>query len=77
MLVTNLACVFPSVHAAVIAINEAVDRGCVDATAAALKNPNALLSDLQEALMSFYQEMLHQSKTKKKHVAIKVRTVHK
>uniref|UniRef100_A0A3Q4B9D8 Uncharacterized protein n=1 Tax=Mola mola TaxID=94237 RepID=A0A3Q4B9D8_MOLML len=49
-----------AVHAAVIAINEAVDRGHVEATAEALRNPNALLTDLQEPLMSLYQEMLRQ-----------------
>lgn len=64
---------FPSVHAAVIAINEAVDRGHLEITAASLRNPNALLSDLQEAQMSVYQEMLWQAKAKKKqHAAIKV-----
>ncbi|KAM7382787.1 hypothetical protein PAMP_002497 [Pampus punctatissimus] len=51
-----------AVHAAVIAINEAVDRGRVRDTAEALRNPNAMLSDLQEALMSVYQEMLRQAK---------------
>ncbi|KAG7474578.1 ras GTPase-activating IQGAP3 [Solea senegalensis] len=54
-----------AVHAAVIAINEAVDRGDVGVTAAALRNPNAMLSHLQEALVSIYQEMLRQSKRKK------------
>ncbi|XP_037640441.1 ras GTPase-activating-like protein IQGAP3 isoform X2 [Sebastes umbrosus] len=54
-----------AVHAAVIAINEAVDRGQVEVTATALKNPNALLSDLQEALMSVYQEVLQHAKTRK------------
>ncbi|TNN02041.1 hypothetical protein fugu_009528 [Takifugu bimaculatus] len=62
-----------AVHAAVIAINEAVDRGHLEITAASLRNPNALLSDLQEAQMSVYQEMLRQAKAKKKqHAAIKV-----
>ncbi|XP_062279215.1 ras GTPase-activating-like protein IQGAP3 [Scomber scombrus] len=51
-----------AVHAAVIAINEAVARGDVSDTVAALRNPNAMLSDLQEALMSVYQEMLRQAK---------------
>ncbi|XP_053183717.1 ras GTPase-activating-like protein IQGAP3 [Scomber japonicus] len=51
-----------AVHAAVIAINEAVARGHVTETAAALRNPNAMLSDLQEALVSVYQEMLRQAK---------------
>uniref|UniRef100_A0A673CTI4 IQ motif containing GTPase activating protein 3 n=1 Tax=Sphaeramia orbicularis TaxID=375764 RepID=A0A673CTI4_9TELE len=52
-------------HAAVIAINEAVDRGHVGATAEALRNPNAMLNDLQEALMSVYQEILKQAKRQK------------
>uniref|UniRef100_A0A8C3ATS8 IQ motif containing GTPase activating protein 3 n=1 Tax=Cyclopterus lumpus TaxID=8103 RepID=A0A8C3ATS8_CYCLU len=56
-------------HAAVIAINEAVDRGRVEVTAEALRNPNALIADLQEALMSVYQEMLHQAKARKKQQA--------
>lgn len=56
---------FTSVHAAVIAINEAVDRGRLQETAQALKNPNALLSGLQEALMAIYQEMLQQAKRNK------------
>ncbi|XP_022617726.1 ras GTPase-activating-like protein IQGAP3 [Seriola dumerili] len=51
-----------AVHAAVIAINEAVDRGDVGVMAGALRNPNAMLSDLQEALMSVYHQMLHQAK---------------
>ncbi|XP_077431059.1 ras GTPase-activating-like protein IQGAP3 isoform X2 [Vanacampus margaritifer] len=51
-----------AVHAAVIAINEAVDTRDVGATAAALRNPNAQLAGLQEALMSIYQEMLLQAK---------------
>uniref|UniRef100_A0A3Q2U692 IQ motif containing GTPase activating protein 3 n=1 Tax=Fundulus heteroclitus TaxID=8078 RepID=A0A3Q2U692_FUNHE len=54
-----------AVHAAVVAINEAVDRGDVSVTASALKNPAALLTDLQEALMSVYQEMLKQARMKK------------
>uniref|UniRef100_A0A8C3ATW4 IQ motif containing GTPase activating protein 3 n=1 Tax=Cyclopterus lumpus TaxID=8103 RepID=A0A8C3ATW4_CYCLU len=59
-------------HAAVIAINEAVDRGRVEVTAEALRNPNALIADLQEALMSVYQEMLHQAKARKKQQAHRV-----
>ncbi|XP_074539959.1 ras GTPase-activating-like protein IQGAP3 [Halichoeres trimaculatus] len=58
-----------AVHAAVIAINEAVDRGRVEATADALRNPNALLTDLQEALMSVYQEMLRQARRRKEEEA--------
>ncbi|KAF7648200.1 hypothetical protein LDENG_00160500 [Lucifuga dentata] len=58
-----------AVHAAVIAINEAVDQGQVEVTAAALRNPNAVLRDLQEALMSIYQEMLQQAKRRKAELA--------
>ncbi|XP_065813652.1 ras GTPase-activating-like protein IQGAP3 [Labrus bergylta] len=58
-----------AVHAAVIAINEAVDSGRVEVTVEALKNPNALLTDLQEALMSVYQEMLHQARRRKEEQA--------
>ncbi|KAM9853558.1 ras GTPase-activating-like protein IQGAP3 [Aulostomus maculatus] len=54
-----------TVHAAVIAINEAVERGNVVITAEALRNPNALITDLQEALMSIYQEVLLQTKRHK------------
>uniref|UniRef100_A0A3B4YG52 Calponin-homology (CH) domain-containing protein n=1 Tax=Seriola lalandi dorsalis TaxID=1841481 RepID=A0A3B4YG52_SERLL len=63
-----------AVHAAVIAINEAVDRGDVGVMAGALRNPNAMLSDLQEALMSVYHQMLHQAKRgKAQHAAGRVR----
>ncbi|XP_037308790.2 ras GTPase-activating-like protein IQGAP3 isoform X2 [Pungitius pungitius] len=56
-------------HAAVIAINEAVEKGQVEVTAVALKNPNAQISDLQEVLMSLYQEVLQQARDKKKELA--------
>lgn len=48
-----------------VAINEAVDQGDVSVTAAALRNPAALLTDLQEVLMSIYQEMLQQARRRK------------
>ncbi|TRY58164.1 hypothetical protein DNTS_007127, partial [Danionella cerebrum] len=54
-----------AVHAAVIAINEAVDRGCVQTTARALQNPNAMLKFLQDQLMAVYQEMLRQARAQK------------
>ncbi|KAM6936029.1 ras GTPase-activating-like protein IQGAP3 [Lycodopsis pacificus] len=56
-------------HAAVIAINEAVDRGHLEVTEEALRNPNALITDLQEALLSAYQEVLQQAKARKKEKA--------
>ncbi|KAJ8005447.1 hypothetical protein DPEC_G00146740 [Dallia pectoralis] len=54
-----------AVHAAVIAINEAVERGHVEDTALALCNPNAMLTSLQDHLMPVYQEMLCQARTQK------------
>ncbi|CAL8248362.1 unnamed protein product [Lota lota] len=58
-----------AVHAAVLAINEAVVQGDVGATALALRNPNAMLERLQGALMAVYQEMLQQARTAKTHSA--------
>uniref|UniRef100_A0A5F9DLF6 IQ motif containing GTPase activating protein 3 n=1 Tax=Oryctolagus cuniculus TaxID=9986 RepID=A0A5F9DLF6_RABIT len=54
-----------TVHAAVLAINEAVERGVVEDTLAALQNPNALLGNLQEPLAPIYQELLAQAKLEK------------
>ncbi|MBN3294999.1 IQGA3 protein, partial [Amia calva] len=54
-----------AVHAAVIAINEAVERGSVEDTARALRNPNAMLTSLSDALAPVYQEMLHQARAQK------------
>ncbi|XP_068963695.1 ras GTPase-activating-like protein IQGAP3 isoform X1 [Petaurus breviceps papuanus] len=54
-----------SVHAAVLAINEAVERGVVEETLAALKNPNAMLGNLREPLAAVYQELLAQVKMEK------------
>lgn len=55
----------PSVHAAVIAINEAVDRGQATLTMGAMNNPNAMLKNLQEALSQDYQDTLSQAKARK------------
>uniref|UniRef100_A0A8C0C042 Uncharacterized protein n=1 Tax=Buteo japonicus TaxID=224669 RepID=A0A8C0C042_9AVES len=55
----------PSVHAAVLAINEAVDRGVVAQTMMALRNPSAMLLDLREVLAGAYQEVLHRAKLEK------------
>ncbi|XP_056366767.1 ras GTPase-activating-like protein IQGAP3 [Oenanthe melanoleuca] len=54
-----------AVHAAVLAINEAVDRGVVAQTMEALLNPHAVLVGLQEELAAAYQEVLHQAKLEK------------
>ncbi|XP_030043765.1 ras GTPase-activating-like protein IQGAP3 [Microcaecilia unicolor] len=54
-----------AVHAAVIAINEAVERGVVEETMCALRNPNAMLGNLRETLAAVYQEILYQAKMQK------------
>ncbi|XP_074836699.1 ras GTPase-activating-like protein IQGAP3 [Carettochelys insculpta] len=54
-----------AVHAAVLAINEAVERGVVEQTLVALRNPSAMLLNLQENLAAVYQEMLYQAKMEK------------
>ncbi|NWW37247.1 IQGA3 protein, partial [Panurus biarmicus] len=54
-----------AVHAAVLAINEAVDRGVVVQTMETLHNPHAMLVGLHEELAGAYQEVLHQAKLEK------------
>ncbi|KAG9489242.1 hypothetical protein GDO78_005307 [Eleutherodactylus coqui] len=51
-----------ALHAAVIAINDAVDRGVPAETFTALKNPNAMLVNLNEPLSAVYQNTLYQAK---------------
>lgn len=52
-------------HAAVIAINEAIDRRVPADTFAALKNPNAMLVNLEEPLTTTYQDVLYRAKQDK------------
>lgn len=52
-------------HAAVIAINEAIDHRIPADTFTALKNPNAMLVNLEEPLASTYQDILYQAKQDK------------
>nr|XP_044994154.1 ras GTPase-activating-like protein IQGAP3 [Jaculus jaculus] len=54
-----------AVHAAVLAINEAVERGVVEDTMAALQNPSALVGNLREPLAAIYQELLALAKLEK------------
>nr|XP_014128396.1 ras GTPase-activating-like protein IQGAP3 [Zonotrichia albicollis] len=54
-----------AVHAAVLAINEAVERGVVAQTMEALQNPHAMLVGLRQELAGAYQEVLHQAKLEK------------
>lgn len=69
---TDVSYLLSAVHAAVIAINEAVDRGCVEVTGQALRNPNAMLNGLQDELVPVYQEMLRQARAQK---AAQARTI--
>lgn len=62
---THLLPALPPVHAAVLAINEAVDRGVVAQTMETLHNPHAMLVGLREELAGAYQEVLHQAKLEK------------
>ncbi|XP_026041868.1 ras GTPase-activating-like protein IQGAP2 [Astatotilapia calliptera] len=55
-----------ALHAAVIAINEAVDRGQASVTMGALNNPNAMLRNTQEPLAQEYQDTLSQTKSRKR-----------
>uniref|UniRef100_A0A8C4QXK5 Uncharacterized protein n=1 Tax=Eptatretus burgeri TaxID=7764 RepID=A0A8C4QXK5_EPTBU len=52
-------------HAAVIAVNEAVDRGVASDTLTAMQNPNAMLLGLDKSLSELYQEALSQVKGNK------------
>ncbi|KAJ7307571.1 hypothetical protein JRQ81_009597 [Phrynocephalus forsythii] len=54
-----------AVHAAVLAINQALEAGVTAQTVAALRNPNARLSGLREPLGAVYQEELLQAKVDK------------
>uniref|UniRef100_A0A9J8CSH6 IQ motif containing GTPase activating protein 1 n=1 Tax=Cyprinus carpio carpio TaxID=630221 RepID=A0A9J8CSH6_CYPCA len=53
------------VHAAVIAINDAIDHGVPEGTLAAMRNPNAMLLQLDESAAQHYQDTLFQAKTEK------------
>ncbi|XP_071395989.1 ras GTPase-activating-like protein IQGAP2 isoform X3 [Centroberyx affinis] len=54
-----------ALHAAVIAINEAVDKGQASVTMGALMNPNAMLRNTQQGLAQDYQDMLSRAKARK------------
>ncbi|XP_033839474.1 ras GTPase-activating-like protein IQGAP1 [Periophthalmus magnuspinnatus] len=54
-----------ALHAAVIAINEAVDHGDPQGTFAALQNPNAMLVQLDPDSAQDYQDTLHRAKDQK------------
>ncbi|XP_067999777.1 ras GTPase-activating-like protein IQGAP1 [Melanerpes formicivorus] len=54
-----------ALHAAVIAINEAIDRRVPADTLMAMKNPNAMLINLDDHLESTYQDTLYRAKQDK------------
>lgn len=55
----------PAVHAAVIAINEAIDHGVPEGTLAAMQNPNAMLVNLDQSSARQYHDTLYQAKGEK------------
>ncbi|XP_071587596.1 ras GTPase-activating-like protein IQGAP2 isoform X3 [Heliangelus exortis] len=55
-----------ALHAAVIAINEAVEKGIAEQTIATLRNPNAMLLNVDEELAQDYQNELFEAKKRKK-----------
>ncbi|NXG58754.1 IQGA1 protein, partial [Hemiprocne comata] len=54
-----------ALHAAVIAINEAIDHQIPSDTLMAMKNPNAMLINLDDQLESTYQDTLYRAKQDK------------
>ncbi|XP_018613911.2 ras GTPase-activating-like protein IQGAP2 isoform X1 [Scleropages formosus] len=54
-----------ALHAAIIAINEAIDRGQAEATMKALSNPNAMLRNILDSLSQEYQDTLSVTKKDK------------
>uniref|UniRef100_H3CWR8 IQ motif containing GTPase activating protein 1 n=1 Tax=Tetraodon nigroviridis TaxID=99883 RepID=H3CWR8_TETNG len=54
-----------ALHAAVIAINEAVDQGVPEGTLAAMQNPNAMLVNLDPGSVRQYHDTLYQAKGEK------------
>uniref|UniRef100_A0A8C4XH72 Calponin-homology (CH) domain-containing protein n=1 Tax=Erpetoichthys calabaricus TaxID=27687 RepID=A0A8C4XH72_ERPCA len=54
-----------ALHAAVIAINDAIDHGVPEGTVSAMRNPNAMLVNLDDSYAHQYQETLYQAKQDK------------
>ncbi|KAH0628012.1 hypothetical protein JD844_008660 [Phrynosoma platyrhinos] len=54
-----------ALHAAVIAINEAIEKGVADQTIKTLKNPNAMLVNVDDDLAHAYQKELSEAKKRK------------
>ncbi|XP_067885598.1 ras GTPase-activating-like protein IQGAP2 isoform X2 [Heterodontus francisci] len=58
-----------ALHAAVIAINEAISRGAAEETIKALMNPNAILTNIENNSAQDYQDKLFQAKQTKQESA--------
>ncbi|KAJ3592857.1 hypothetical protein NHX12_005195, partial [Muraenolepis orangiensis] len=54
-----------ALHAAVIAINEAIDQGVPEGTMAAMQNPNTMLVNMDGGTAEHYHDMLYQAKGQK------------
>ncbi|XP_062456666.1 ras GTPase-activating-like protein IQGAP2 isoform X2 [Rhea pennata] len=54
-----------ALHAAVIAINEAIEKGIAEQTIVTLRNPNAMLLNVDEELGQEYQNELFEAKRRK------------
>ncbi|XP_031216019.1 ras GTPase-activating-like protein IQGAP2 isoform X1 [Mastomys coucha] len=54
-----------ALHAAVIAINEAIEKGVAKQTIVTLRNPNAMLTCVDDSLSQEYQKTLWEAKKKK------------
>lgn len=52
-------------HAAVIAINEAIEKGIAEQTIKTLRNPNAVLTLVDDGLAQEYQKELWEAKKRK------------
>lgn len=52
-------------HAAVIAINDAIDHGVPEGTLAAMQNPNAMLVNLDPSGINDYHHTLYRAKGEK------------
>ncbi|XP_072462483.1 ras GTPase-activating-like protein IQGAP2 isoform X2 [Notamacropus eugenii] len=58
-----------ALHAAVIAINEAIEKGIAEQTIITLKNPNAVLTSVDDSLAEDYQKELWEAKKRKEESA--------
>ena len=61
----NLSLCISPVHAAVIAINEAIEKGIAEQTIKTLRNPNAVLTLVDDSLAQEYQKELWEAKKRK------------